>query len=178
MTLLTAKQIKPLNSYAVDNLFSLTIKHTKFHTNIHMNFFTALVNTRDLPWTYSLLSEYLPSILQSTCYNDENIPFAIEVKRTELGHLFEHIVLEYLCEEKLRLGFEEATFSGRTKWNWEQDPYGVFHIHIDMPISDRDIFSPALHKSIFLMRRIITRNSCPLRLSEPYLLSLTTNTVS
>lgn len=157
MSILTAQGIKKSSTYA-DDLFSLSIEHSKIHTFIHMSLMTECVNTRDIPWTLMLLQKQLPSILQSTCYNDENIPFAVEVQRTEIGHLFEHILLEYLCEEKMRKGCDEATFSGRTRWNWQEDPYGMFHIVINMRITDADIFPTALGRSIMLIKRIMTYN--------------------
>lgn len=168
MSILTARAVKHSTTYSVDNLFSLSIEQCRIITRIHMNLMTALVNTRDIPWTLLLLQEQLPSILQSTCYNEENIPFAVEVQRTEIGHLFEHILLEYLCEEKLRKGHDEATFSGRTKWNWKRDPYGVFHIDISMGLIDSDILPIALEKSILLTKRIITNDSCPLPLTDTF----------
>lgn len=165
MSILSARTKRKATSLAVDDLFSLSIEHSRASTKIHMSVMTALVNTRDIPWTLMLLQEQLPSILHSTCYNDDNIPFAIEVQHTEIGHLFEHILLEYLCEEKLRKGYDEVSFSGRTRWNWQEDPYGLFHIIIQMNIADKDIFPIALEKSISLIKRIITHDSCPMPLS-------------
>jgi hypothetical protein len=155
MTLLTAKPIQKSSTLSVDDLFSLMIQHQINSTQIIMKLFTPTVNTKDIPWTFPLLQKNLPAVLQSMCFNEEKLPFAIEVRRTEIGHLFEHILLEYLCEEKLLKGCNEAMFSGRTKWNWERDPWGMFHITIKMPLSDTDIFSPALEKSIRLLKTII-----------------------
>ena len=154
MTLLTAKPLKS-TTYAVDDLFSLMVTQHSSNTQIVMKLLTPTVNTRDIPWTYSFLKKNLPSVLASKCFNEENLPFAIEVRRTEIGHLFEHILLEYLCEEKLMKGYSSAVFSGNTKWNWSRDPWGMFHIYVSMRRSDSDIFPQALEKSITLLKRII-----------------------
>jgi hypothetical protein len=156
MTLLTAKKVNPSFSYAVDDLFSLSIEHHLQSTQIIMKLLIPTVNTKDIPWTYLSLQKNLPSILTSTCFNEEKLPFAIEVRQTEIGHLFEHILLEFLCQEKLLKGnCNEAIFSGNTKWNWERDPWGMFHIYIKIHRSDNDIFPRALEKSVGLLKKII-----------------------
>jgi hypothetical protein len=159
MTLLTAKPIQTLTSLSVDDLFSLMIQHHFRRTQIVMKLFIPTVNTKDIPWTYSLLQKHLPAILQSICFNEEKLPFSQEVRQTEIGHLFEHILLEYLCQEKLLSGCDEAMFSGRTSWNWERDPWGMFHISIKMHAADTDIFTPALEKSIALLKLIISNST-------------------
>jgi hypothetical protein len=155
MAILTAQPISNTLSYAVDDLFSLMVEHHAQNTRITMKLFTPTVNTRDIPWTYSFLKKNLPGILSAKCFNEENLPFAIEVRKTEIGHLFEHILLEYLCQEKLLKGYDRAMFSGNTKWNWKRDPWGMFHIYINMHASDTDIFPTALKKSIALLTMII-----------------------
>lgn len=155
-------------SYAVDDLFSLLVEHHVQNTRITMKLFTPTVNTRDIPWTYPFLKKHLPSILNAKCFNEENLPFSIEVRKTEIGHLFEHILLEHLCQEKLLKGYNRAMFSGNTKWNWKRDPWGMFHIYINMHASDIDIFPPALEKSMALLTMII-RNDKTAMASYPEL---------
>lgn len=155
MTLLTAKRIKNSSAYSVEDLFSLVIQHNLENTRIVMKLLIPTVNTKDMPWTYPMLEKYLPSALRSTCFNEEKLPFAVEVRRTEIGHLFEHILLEYLCQEKLLKGYDKAIFSGNTQWNWRRDPRGMFHIYINLHYSDADIFPEALEKSIALAKMIL-----------------------
>ncbi|KKR25220.1 MAG: hypothetical protein UT56_C0002G0034 [Candidatus Levybacteria bacterium GW2011_GWB1_39_7] len=57
-----------------------------------------IIETDQLPKTFEILNKMLPSIFKSKCYNDKNLPFFIEVRSTEIGHLFEHIMLEYICQ--------------------------------------------------------------------------------
>jgi hypothetical protein len=158
MAIHTTKKLNYSSDVGTMDAFSLVIRHRLIHTKIDMNVLTVPVNTRDIPWTFDFLKQNLPSILLSSCFNDEKIPFSVEVTRTELGHLFEHILLEYLCEEKIRRGWDEAVFSGRTNWNWEREPFGLFHIYIDMQRQDREIFPEALEKSIFLFKNMLQHN--------------------
>lgn len=162
MALTTANPAHNPLTYAVDDLFSLMVEHHTQTTRITMKLFTPTVNTRDIPWTYPFLKKHLPGILSAKCFNEENLPFSIEVRKTEIGHLFEHMLLEYLCQEKLLKGHNRAMFSGNTKWNWKRDPWGMFHIYINLHASDTDIFPAALKKSIALLTMIIRNEQAAL----------------
>src|SRR5258707_8329129 len=100
--------------YTIDNLFSLAITPKLTTTKIIMTMCNGKINTNTIPQTERILKKLLPTVLSTTCYNAENLPFAIEVRNTETGHLFEHILLEYLCQQKLAKGHNTATFSGTT----------------------------------------------------------------
>lgn len=113
------------------------------------------VNTRHFPLTRQLLQSYLPSIFRSTCYNDEDLPFHQEVACTELGHLFEHIMLEYLCILQLENGLDTASYEGQTNWNWIRDPRGTFHITIHTTEEEIPIFKEALTQTIRLMNILL-----------------------
>jgi hypothetical protein len=139
--------------------FFLAIEHCKTHTNIEMQLLKQIVNTRDLPDTYAVLKRMLPTVLQSQCFNDQKIPFSREVKSTELGHLFEHILLEYLCLQKMAQGCRSATFNGVTNWNWKKDKWGTFHIMVDAGYKDLPIFSRAMEKTIHLMHILLEQSA-------------------
>ena len=141
------------------NYFFLTAESNRKNTKINMQVTSPIVNTRDLPLTYDILRSFLPSILQCQCFNDEQIPFYREVRHTEIGHLFEHILLEYLCEEKLAVGFNRAEYSGVTNWNWQKEPWGNFHITITAPDRDFVLLKSAISKSIPLLTSIIESNA-------------------
>lgn len=115
-----------------------------------------IVNTRYLPHTCTLLRETLPSVLRTSCFNDQNLPFNIEVKKTEIGHLFEHILLEYLCLDKFKFGHTKVVFNGRTRWNWLLNKYGSFEINIDAGYKDRNYLLTALEKALILVEKIYT----------------------
>ncbi len=126
-----------------------------------MTVFGMIVNTRSIPETYDILNTSLPQIFRSKCFNDDKLPFSKEVQSTEIGHLFEHILLEYLCDYKFTKGYNDAVFTGETSWNWKKDPYGTFHIRVNSAHDDIDIFQKALKKTIILVS-LIMRNNEPL----------------
>jgi hypothetical protein len=148
--------------YTVSNLFSLVITHKTTSTKIIMTMHNKTLNTNTLPQTHYLLQQRLPSVLHTQCYNDENLPFSTEVRSTEIGHLFEHILLEYLCQIKISRGYNSAVFSGRTRWNWVRDPRGMFHIYLSCGQKDAQLFPEALEKTIRLMKIILNDNQEPL----------------
>lgn len=145
--------------YAVDDLFSLRITFGLKRTRILMVVFGKTINTSEIPQTYAVLSRNLPQIFMSKCFNDGKLPFADEVRCTEVGHLFEHILLEYLCDFKMEKGYDDVAYSGRTRWNWKKDPRGVFYINISSGYEDTDIFPLALEKTITLVREVMTQSS-------------------
>lgn len=153
-------------NYFVENLFSLAITQKQTRTKITMDLLYSHINTNKIPFISDLLMKNLPSVLESTCYNDLNLPFVKEVRNTEIGHLFEHIVLEYLCQNRLAKGAKKATYTGRTNWNWTRDPFGRFHIQLNCGIKDADILPLALDQSISLMKIILDNSAEPLFLVE------------
>src|SRR5258708_13870921 len=111
------------------------------------------VTTATLPMTEAVLAKHLPSIFLCQCFNEENKNFRNECKNTELGHLFEHIMLEHLCMEKLDHGHDDATFEGKT--SWMTDSKSVFYIELDADLKDVEIIKKAFKKSVHLFRKIL-----------------------
>lgn len=148
--------------YIVENLFLLAVTQKRTSTMINMQLLSTQLTTSEIPFTDALLKQHLPNVLRTQCYNDENLPFAIEVRNTEIGHLFEHILLEYLCQLKMEQGAEAAEYSGRTNWNWVRDPKGTFLIQLSCGKKDADIFPLALEKTIALMKIVLQYNQQPL----------------
>jgi hypothetical protein len=159
MSIITASFIQTPKQFVQPDLFSLIVKQNNKHTDITMNMFNAIVNTRSLPHTYTILGNQLPSIYKATCFNDNNLPFSEEVLHTEIGHLFEHILLEYLCLYKIKNGSRAAVFNGETSWNWKSEPYGTFHISIDAGVRDDRVFEQALNSSISLINTILQKSN-------------------
>lgn len=112
--------------------------------------------TKYFPQTYEILSEKLPDVLNTVCHNPKNLPFNEHVKDTVLGHMFEHILIEYLCHEKIKSGADEAEYSGVTVWDWTKDKEGVFHINIKLSIKEENIFFNALKKALELFEEILS----------------------
>jgi hypothetical protein len=150
--------IKPYSlyrNYHTSELYHLSIKQSDTNTKIIMKVLQGTVNTRELPHTFPLLKKMLPSVLRSTCYNENDDPFYREVQHTEIGHLFEHILIEHLCLLKVSQGYDDVEFSGVTKWNWILHPKGSFHITVSANHEDISIFNDAMEKSIELTNLIL-----------------------
>ncbi len=146
--------------YYKNSFFDLLVETSKSFTSIRMAFFTREVTTQKIPQTLLILKQKLPSALRSKCFNEYKLPFKTEVKNTELGHLFEHILLEYMCEVKRDLGLLHPVHNGVTKWNWYKEKRGLFHVKIDVGMEDKDLLQLALHKTIKLTEEImISRES-------------------
>lgn len=120
-----------------------------------MRMLTDILYTSELPQTFSILEQSIPSIFRTTCYNYANLPFYEEVKRTEIGHLFEHLVLENLCKIRTVQDRSNTEFSGVTSWNWRKHPRGTFHITIDSGGQIKDIIHPALKFSCNILDSIL-----------------------
>lgn len=150
------EMIKKL-SYNSD-LFSLKIKQTKKITEIDMQLFTPFVNTSELPYTLDFLESEYPTVLKTECFNENNLPFIVEVNATEIGHLFEHILIDELCSLKIKAGAKSAIFNGNTSWNWKINPYGSFQIWIDIGKDDLNLLIEGLKKTIYITKKLIQPN--------------------
>lgn len=159
-------QTSTTQQLSVERLFTLDINQKQTTTSIVMQMLYNQVNTRDIPHIVKLLEAYLPNVLLTQCFNDDGFPFRVEVKHTEIGHLFEHILLEYLCQGKIAKGANQASYSGKTKWNWVRDPRGKFHIRLSCGIKDADILPVALEKTITLMQTILSHHESPLFMNK------------
>lgn len=135
--------------------FNLKIRQTKRATVIDMQLNTQVVNTSEIPHTINFLENNYPSVLSTQCFNDNNLPFAVEVSATEIGHLFEHILIDELCALKIRSGAKSAVISGNTSWNWKINPYGSFQIWVDIGKNDLPILIEGLKTAIYLTQQLI-----------------------
>ncbi|NTU73426.1 hypothetical protein HGB07_04630 [Candidatus Roizmanbacteria bacterium] len=138
----------------LSDFYTLSVAHSARCTHMKMAITIPIFNTRELPLVSSFLEEKLPTIFSSLCFNEDNLPFSEEVKATEVGHLFEHILLEHLCQNQLLNGCDCAVFSGRTYWNWKKEQEGIFHIVVDAGKEHSSIFEDALEKTIHLTNDI------------------------
>lgn len=118
-------------------------------------FDTESPTTESFPDTSTLLTQFVPAYRTARCRNDRNLPFYREVEQTELGHLLEHILLEYLCLNKRQAGQSQALFTGKTTWNWQRDPRGTFFIDIAIRPEDHVYLSEALTQSLELIGKIL-----------------------
>lgn len=144
-------------SLSENSYYSLSVDRGDEQTVILMRMNIPQVNTIDFPQTRNILQLYLPTILKSTCYNDDNLPFSVEVSRTEIGHLFEHMLLEFLCILKIENGHQRAVYEGVTDWNWVREPRGTFHITIKASSKDLEMLSEAMNRTIILINAILSQ---------------------
>lgn len=136
-------------------LFTLKIRQTRKVTAIDMQLGVSFVNTCDIPETLEFLEQNYPSVLKTQCFNEQNLPFAIEVNATEIGHLFEHILIDKLCSLKIKNGAKQASFNGTTSWNWQENPRGFFQIWIDIGRDDLELLIEGLRYTIDLTTRLM-----------------------
>lgn len=136
-------------------LFNLKIRQSSKLTMIHMQLGVSFVNTSDIPETVEFLNRNYPSVLRTECFNEKNLPFAIEVRSTEIGHLFEHILIDHLCLLKIKNGAKKAAINGTTSWNWQENPRGSFQILIDVGRKDIELLIKALRVTIDLTKKLM-----------------------
>lgn len=113
------------------------------------------VHTGNMSNITAFFLKNFPSVLKTRCFNEQKLPFAIEVRQTELGHLFEHILLSQLCLSKIAFGSKAAVFNGRTFWNWKKEPYGFFRIRIEISQNDMILLDKALINTILLTEKLL-----------------------
>lgn len=146
-------------SYTEQGLFELTVHPQTHQLVIDMRLFACAIHTNAIPQIVDILTVIHPSVLKTECFNEDNLPFSVEVQNTEIGHLFEHIMLAYLTDLQGERGDYNSVYNGVTKWNWIQEEEGTFHITIDAGYEDREVISDALKKSISLLRMLLEKNS-------------------
>lgn len=137
--------------------FDLSLCMEESSVEMVMHLKTPFQTTKALPHTHDMLHECLPGVLCTRCYNKENLPFKEKVKDTNIAHLFEHILLEYLREEKLRTGAEHVSYRGVTSWDWRdgKDPKGMYRIKVTISRDETMVLKNALRKAIELVERLL-----------------------
>lgn len=137
--------------------FDLNLNFCKNSLRLTHTIHNGLVSTNNLPLTFSILKLRLPSIFENTCFNDENKSFQNEVKNTEIGHLFEHILLEKLKIEALKRNIY-GDFEGYTHWDWNVTQFGQFNISIKMANRMEVYLEDALKSSLPILEEILNSN--------------------
>ena len=160
------KTILPLKQTPHSPYFDFVVSQRLDHAEITIQFFTNYLTTTHIPGTISLLEVMLPRIFTHKCYNDQNQSFKKEVSNTELGHLFEHILLEFLCASKYKKGQPITPLKGLTEWNWKQDPKGIFHIYLNSVGSDEELLHKSIAHTANLMNTIFLNNVVSTSLSN------------
>lgn len=117
-----------MKSYKSKN-FSVSLLQKEDKILLTQHVWGNYINTKSFPLTYNILAKHIPTIFENECFNQDGQPFSHEVRSTEVGHLFEHLVLEIL---KIHHSNEygDADISGFTEWDWNREKVGVFNIQI------------------------------------------------
>lgn len=137
------------------SLFQLTLYKSGKTSSITMQMNIPVFNTLAIPQTRGLLNQHLPTIYEHKCFNDQKLPFSKEVLRTEIGHLFEHVLIEYLYQLSISSGNLKITLSGETSWDWTKQSKGIFNITINHPNFTSDQLRMALSQAITLTEQIL-----------------------
>lgn len=93
-------------------------RHTRFTVRFRNRLYSSQVD--DIA---NRLCEMLPNLTDHRCTNRHGLPFTEELADTELGHVFEHVVLELLSQR-------EIYAQGQTTWDWEHDAIGTYHVSL------------------------------------------------
>lgn len=143
-----------LSCSLISDFFELEVTQSEKTVDLVMHFPNpTYYNTKNLSQTIPLLSKHLPQIFYHKCMNDKQLSFLTEVKNTEVAHLFEHILLEYLIQFRA-LSNREVTYTGETTWNWLTEPQGIFHININTTPEDTNVFLRSLGQGLLLLQEI------------------------
>jgi hypothetical protein len=148
------KDFIPYSIPVTHNFFSLTIHRQEKRIHIMMESLTSLLNTQDVPTISKIIKKHIPQVLFSDCFNYENLPFSQELKKTEIAHVFEHILLTVLCMKQWQHGNKSAVYDGVTSWDWVKEKKGIFHITISLIGEDAMLFQQALQESIVILEKI------------------------
>lgn len=127
--------------------------------------FHPVIHTSDLPLTYGLLDQKIKSVFYNECFNSYKLPFKVEVQATEIGHLFEHLILEYLKIIAENKGLS-VCFSGETSWDWQKLGYGVFRIDLNLPVCV-EFLPRAVKDAAELLNRLYTIHDWDMETSRP-----------
>lgn len=82
--------------------------------------------TSQVPHLPRMLFRLFPRLTQHTCENDQGLSFRQECRKTEIPHLFEHLIIELQLQAQ-----DTEILRGETAWNWREDPRGQFHVYVD-----------------------------------------------
>lgn len=142
-------------TYTTTDFFEVSIFPKRKRSILIMKLWTDQMTTEKLPKITSILKENLPSIFSSICYNEKNFPFQKEMKNTEIGHLYEHILLEHIAQIHFKENGNQSEFVGVTSWDWKKSPRGTFEIEINVGAKDREVLLKAMKLTDNLIGRIL-----------------------
>ncbi len=155
MHTMAAKVTTPRPLVFTSENISLVMKINQATTNIDLYLPPYATYTDNFPQTNAIVAGVLPTIFRHRCYNLKHKPFAQEITDTQIGHLFEHILLEYLLQLKIAKEKSTVKLIGETVWDWDKEEPGTFHITLSVGEDDRAIIQASLYKGLSLLTRIL-----------------------
>ena len=131
--------------------FDLTLAADEESVELCMQLKTPFTTTKSIPSTFEFLQDNFPEVLVTKCYNKESLPFSEKVNDTQIGHLFEDVLLQLLAEDHNR------TFLGVTNWDWREgkDPKGTYYITISVSLNEMYLLKNALRKAVELIEQLL-----------------------
>lgn len=138
-----------------------SLRYALYHKRVKLTFVVQpeFASTSSLPYTSDFLQTNCPGVLDTQCHNYDHLPFREEVKKTELGHLFEHLLLTCMRDEKEKAGQTNFCISAQTDWNWRKQEKGIFHIKVAIEDMDEKMFALALFTSCRTMQGLLSFHS-------------------
>jgi len=82
--------------------------------------------TSQVPHLPRMLFRRFPRLALHKCENGLGLSFRQECRKTEIPHLFEHLIIELQSQAQ-----PAEVLRGETEWNWTVDPRGRFHVTVD-----------------------------------------------
>jgi len=135
--------------------FSLVVEVNNATTEILFMIDPKKLHTGNCTNTIEILTTSIPEVLENKCYNSKNLPFSEEVLNTPIAHLFEHVLLQSLFNERKSASNMVLIYRGSTKWNWKNELIGTYHIRINANIRDMDIIRSAVENTVNVTHAVI-----------------------
>lgn len=133
--------------------FQINIQELKGRVVLTQNVINPIVHTSFLPRTLEVLQKRVPTIFDNKCYNGNGFSFGKESGSTEVGHLFEHLIIENLKLIAIKK-CGKGDFKGETSWDWAKEKRGVFNIVVYSDGGLKKIFPIAFKKAVEVMEEI------------------------
>jgi hypothetical protein len=127
--------------------FPLTLTQLEHQAKLDVFFADDIITTKNMKNVLTFFEQQLPGVLETKCFNPQSLPFRVEILKTELAHLFEHVILVLLCQAKTARGETGAVFRGETNWDWEVTPKGLFTILLSVNQKDAALLEEVLPKA-------------------------------
>jgi hypothetical protein len=132
-------------------MYKIIVEKSAHQIHLHLSLVNTKLTTKSYPKTVEILNRQLPGIFSCKCFNNEKRSFRKEAKNTEVGHLFEHILMENL----INLHPVVHTCRGETRWDWQRNPLGTFEIELNTLEGYQVVWQEVLLRSMKIFDAIL-----------------------